>query len=102
MAKLYRIVPNALASTMAKAYLTDIKEDMLYKLGYMSYDDHQMQYFGTYSARMMSESANDYVFFFDSPWSCFKCIDFFNSLYSDEVATILEYDIPEEIIKCFF
>ena len=99
MAKLYRIVPNSYCSIMEKEYVTVANEDLLYRLGYLSFADHKVQYYGVYSYGMKSESTEDYMFFFDSPWSCFKCINFFDSLYTDEVATILEYDIPDEIVN---
>lgn len=99
MAKLYRIVPNASCSSMEKNYAIGVNEDLLYKLGYLTFDDHKVQYYGVYSYGMECESTDKYMFFFDSPWSCFKCIDFFSDHYSDEVATILEYDIPDEIVN---
>ena len=101
MAKLYRVVPDVTLTTLTVGYLTDITEDLLYQLGYLdhSLSDKDYGYFGIYDQGMKRETTKDDMFFFESPWSCFRCLLFFDNLYSKEGGRILEYDIPDDIVK---
>ena len=101
MAKLYRVVPDIVSTVLDTSYSSDIAEDLLYKMGYLSYGEHEYGYFGTYERGygMLAESTEDYVFFFNSPWSCIKGVNFFSDQYGHHVARILEYDIPDEIVN---
>lgn len=65
MAKLYRIIPDTISTLLSTGYISDISEDLLYKLGYLCYGDHDCGYFGTYEEGkgMSGESTKDYIFF---------------------------------------
>lgn len=101
MAKLYRIIPDTTSTVISTGYLSDITEDLLYQLGFLSYGDHGLSYFGTYEEGKgnSGESSRDYIFFFNSPWSCVRGLNFLSDPYGNEVARILEYDIQDEIVK---
>lgn len=100
MAKLYRLVPDAIATLCIEGYLSPITEDMFYKLNYMTVP--VQNYFGIYDkcAGMVFEKKEEAMFFFDSPWSCIRGLTFLSGNgHSDKVARILEYDIPDEIVN---
>jgi len=97
MIKLYRLVPDALSTSIATGYVSSITEDLFYKLGFISIPNSQ--YFGLYSEGegMVSEKNNG-MFFFLSPWSCIKGLNFLRDEYVGGSARILEYEVPEEMV----
>lgn len=98
MAKLYRIVPDAISTTLTTGYLSDVNEDLFYKLGYINVPSGG--YFGIYESGkgMVWEKNSNSMFFFTSPWSCVRGIKFLRD-YGDKEAKILEYEVPDEIVN---
>ncbi len=101
MAKLYRVIPDATSTVLTTGFLSDITEDLLYKMGYLSCGDTKWGYFGTYEKGKgnCADSTQDYMFFFESPWSCLQALNFFRDPHGKELAKIVEYDISDNIIK---
>lgn len=97
MTKLYRIVPDTAATLTTTGYISKITEDLLYKLNYIAQDNKR--YFGIYQKGEGIVCNGEKMFFFTSPWSCIRALRFLDDLYSDKVARILEYEIPDNIVK---
>lgn len=99
MAKMYRIVPDAISTVMTTGYLSKIAEDLLYKLGYIC--SHNDRYFGLYEygSGIVGEWSTRSIFFFDSPWSCIRALNYIDHEYSRKKARILEYDIPDSVVN---
>lgn len=99
MAKMYRIIPDTMSTVMTTGYLSKIAEDLLYKLGYICSCNER--YFGLYEcgSGMVSERSTSSIFFFDSPWSCVRALNFIDHEYSRKKARILEYDIPDSMVN---
>lgn len=98
MAKLYRLIPNTVATICETGYICDISEDLFYKLGYISINDHMNGYLidrGNSWARK-TESG---IFFYFSPWSCLENLLYLNDVYGNEIARIFEYELDDEIIN---
>lgn len=105
---LYRIIPNSWATffetrIVGKPSLTT--EELFYKLGYINISEHEPYYiiktdvFLQDGISWQSESEKG-IFFFKSPWDCIKTFKYVNDeFYTDKIGTILEYDIPDTIIK---
>lgn len=110
MALVYRLVPDSVLMTLTTRRMGDVREDLLYKLGMM--DSCSYNYFGLYREGIGMVEEGGYkkqMFFFDSPWSCIRALEFLRSYYTGRngarLARIMEYDIPDDIInsgdKCF-
>lgn len=101
MAKVYRMIPDTVTSAYSKGYLSDVTEDLFYKLGYLNFNDHEKQYFSVKennSLNCYGDSTDKGIFFFTSAWSCCRALIFLNSVYGNEVARVMEYEIPDGIV----
>lgn len=106
MAKLYRLIPDSLSVLRLSDETHSIKEDLYYRIGKI--DCYNYNFFDLLvGEEITSETSDNKKFFFNSPWSCIRGLNFINSKYykipknpSDipRIARILEYDIPDEIL----
>lgn len=98
MAKLYRIIPDTPSTALTSGYITGVTEDLLYKLGYLEYNK-RFRYYGMYCQGQGIRAERDKKFFYYSPWACIRALRFLDSDYGHELARILEYEIPDDILK---
>ncbi len=104
MTKVYRLVPDAIFM-MLSSRTGDVREDLLYKLGFI--DTHSYDYIGLYKegTGIVCEDWRKQMFFFRSPWSCIRSMEFLKNYYSgfrgqvNFVARVLEYDIDDDILN---
>ncbi len=106
----YRVVPNRFITMIDSErvwYLDTLtSEDVFYDLGYMNFSDAH-SYFPLHSSdpvvggrlntfKDINEKTKAFFLF---PWDAIRNIRFFKRRYSREVASILEYDISDEILS---
>ena len=113
MAKLYRVIPDYIASkmvTISREYYqeegfeeyVDISEDLFYKLGYISAHDHMHKYFRvSMDSYSWYAGKEDGIYFFLNPIDgLYNFIDF-TDWHEDSIAKIVEYEIPDSIVDSF-
>lgn len=98
MKKLYRLIPDSVASVCEKGYLCDISEDLFYKVGYISTNDHMDSYFKV-EPESWARKTEQGTFFYFSPWNCLVNLLYIQWHYYSMVARIFEYEVDEEIVN---
>ena len=99
MTKLYRFVPDFLSTSLKENYIGNISlEDVLYSLGVINYYDMKNAHIGVsgYDTGHVYPLISDRCFFFYNPYSIIRVFEY--NAFSD-VIKVLEYDIPDEIVR---
>jgi len=98
--KLYRLIPDSVVSICETGYICDISEDLFYKLGYISKNDHMNSYFLIRNqGDSWAKNIENGIFFFFSPWDCLSNLIHLNDCYGSEIARIFEYEVDDVMVN---
>ncbi len=100
----YRVVPGYWGTRLTSGYIATPPEDAFYDLGYLNMNNG-CPYFNMGSG-LDAVNSFDYVeedckYFYLFPWDALLNSKYIGNIYSDMEISILEYDIPQDIlIEC--
>lgn len=100
----YRVVPGYWGTRLTSKYIATPSEDAFYDLGYVNIHNGY-SYFNIGSSlnpvNSFDDIQEDCKYFYLFPWDALLNSEYIGNVYSDMEISILEYDIPKEVlIEC--
>lgn len=107
---LYRVIPDYLGGLLENGCINRdamTTEDLFYDLGYANDSEHESYFQIETDPMLVAEKAFgdtswEGKFFFTSPWDCLKTFTYIGGIWGNFSAIgvrIVEFDVPDEIIK---